>query len=174
MVKTHCCEDIAVTRRATVATPYHFVESGLPNVYLAGIRYFVCEECGQQTAEIPAVEKLMRAIARTIVETEAQLSGAEIRFLRKRLRKKAVEFAQIVGVTPEQVSRWENGSNPPEKSTDKLIRMYYGSESGDRQLLDKMKGDWLKAISDLNHIEGIHANLSNGHNWKTQAASAGR
>ena len=63
-------------------------------------------------------------IARAIVETEVRLTGPEIRFLRKRLGKKAVEFAQIVGVTPEQVSRWENNANLPDASTDKLIRAY--------------------------------------------------
>jgi putative zinc finger/helix-turn-helix YgiT family protein len=172
MVKTHCCEEVAVTRHATVGAPYHFVESGLPNVYLAGVRYFVCEECGLQTAEIPAAEKLMQAIARTSVESEVQLTGLEIRFLRKRLRKKAVEFAQIVGVSPEQVSRWEKGKNPPERSADKLIRLYYAEESGDRQLIRNIT-DWLKAVPEATPISDIRANLSN-REWKVKAAGAGK
>src|SRR5208337_3441364 len=43
--------------RATMDDPYHFVDSGLPNVYLSGIRYFRCE-CGQEMADIPAIKQL--------------------------------------------------------------------------------------------------------------------
>jgi DNA-binding transcriptional regulator YiaG len=35
----------------------------------------------------------------------------------------ASDFAKLVGVSSEQVSRWENGHNSPEKSADKLIRL---------------------------------------------------
>ena len=119
----HRCEERCKARQATREKPYHFTESGLPNVYLSGIRYFVCAQCGKHAAEIPAVKQLLAVIARAIVECEGRLTGVEIRFLRKRLAKKASEFAKIVGVTPEQVSRWENDANPPEPSADKLIRL---------------------------------------------------
>lgn len=71
--------------------PYHFTECGLPGVWLSGIRYFECPSCGAQSAEIPAVSQLLALIARALVEKESKLTGAEIRFLRKRLGKKAVE-----------------------------------------------------------------------------------
>jgi putative zinc finger/helix-turn-helix YgiT family protein len=181
MVRTeHCCEDSAQVRHATLHAPYHFTDSGLPNVYLAGIRYFVCKECGKEAAEIPAAEGLMKVIARTIVEREAQLTGAEIRFLRKRLHKKAAEFARIVGVSPEQVSRWENEYNLPEESTDKFIRVYYGLESGDSQLCDRITNrshslsDWLKTIPELDHINRICAVLDSKREWKAQAAAVGK
>jgi putative zinc finger/helix-turn-helix YgiT family protein len=175
MVNAHDCEECASERTATLERPYHFLESGLPNVYLTGIRYFVCTECNQTTVEIPAIESLMQVIARTVVEREAKLSGAEIRFLRKRLGKKAVEFAGIVGVSPEQLSRWENESNPPEKATDKLIRLYYAVQSGDPALKTKLAGlsQWLQDIPTLNSVPKICASLNKNQEWKALAATAG-
>lgn len=172
MVAEHI-HDLEV-RKATSDCPYHFVSSGLPNVYLIGIKYKVCKTCGAQAADIPAIKRLMQVIARAVVEKEAVLTGPEIRFLRKRLGKKSSEFAGLVGVTPEQVSRWENDRNGPERSADKLIRVFYSMLSGDRRLRDKMNQDieeWLKTIAEDNHAPDIRAKLRN-HEWKTELVPA--
>jgi DNA-binding transcriptional regulator YiaG len=60
--------------------------------------------------------------------SKTPLTGQQIRFLRSYFGKSSRDFAKIIGVTPEQVSRWENGHNAPEKSADKLIRYlaYHG------------------------------------------------
>jgi putative zinc finger/helix-turn-helix YgiT family protein len=160
--------------KATMEAPYHFVDSGLPNVYLVGIKYQVCQECGMQTADIPAVKQLMQVIARTVVESDALLTGSEIRFLRKRLGKKSSEFARIVGVSDEQVSRWENGHNLPEHSADKLIRIFYGLLSGDRKLrrkIDEHIECWLTALTGEGKIPDIRAKLRN-REWKTELVEA--
>lgn len=91
----------------------------------------------------------MTVIARLVVKKDAPLTGPEIRFLRKRLGEKSSEFAQIVGVTEEQVSRWENGHNPPEKSADKLIRVFYchlASDPALKKQVNKHIEDWLATI----------------------------
>ena len=173
MVEEHIHE--LEEQRATSQSPYHFVGSGLPNVYLVGIKYSVCKTCGEQAADIPAIKQLMQVIARAIVEREAQLTGLEIRFLRKRLGKKSSEFAHLVGVSIEQVSRWENQHNPPERSADKLIRVCYSMLSGDRKLRDKMNKDmeeWLCTIAGAgNGQPRICAQLRN-HEWKVKSLAA--
>lgn len=161
-------------RKATSDSPYHFVGSGLPNVYLSGIKYKVCKTCGAQAADIPEIKQLMELIARVVVENQAPLNGAEIRYLRKRLGKKSSEFAKIIGVTSEQVSRWENGHNPPERSADKLIRVFYSLLSGDQRLKDRMSRDieeWLCAMAADGQIFDIRANLRN-REWKTDPVCA--
>lgn len=181
MVKTaeHDCREFARVRRATRRSPYHFTESGLPNVYLVGIRVFACRKCRDVAAEIPAIEPLLESIARAVVEGEGRLTGAEIRFLRKRLGKKSSEFAQIVGVSPEQVSRWENGSNPPEAAADKLIRLFYVRLSGDRvlQRAFEKKADaeferWLAGLPGGQHLGTIRAARSRSREWKVEALAA--
>jgi putative zinc finger/helix-turn-helix YgiT family protein len=97
--------------------------SGLPNVYVAGILYEECSGCGKVAGVFPKLEKLTGTLTRTIAQKSTPLTGAEIKYLRQSLRKKAADFGKLAGVSAEQVSRWENGHNPPEKSADKLIRL---------------------------------------------------
>lgn len=145
----HDCRTMFETKKATFDEPYHFVESGLPNVYLSGITYRVCKECDKQSADIPALDDLMFKIARAVAQKEGPLNGPEIRFLRKRLRKKSVDFAKMVGVVPEQVSRWENDDNAPAPSADKLIRVTYSLLSNDPELSAKANAhvdEWLENL----------------------------
>jgi len=161
---------------ATHARPYHFVGSGLPNVFLVGIKYRKCKSCGVQSAEIPAVENLMIAIARAVIHKDDLLNGKEIRFLRKRLGKKSSEFAKVVGVTPEQVSRWENhDANGHERSADKLIRVFYCLLSGDTQLkeqLDRHLEEWLISIPGEEPNSKYCARLKNKEDWTAEPVPA--
>ncbi len=156
-------------RKATREEPYHFVDSGLPNVYLVGIKYRICA-CGTQSADIPAVKSLMVVIARAVVKKPAPLSGPEIRFLRKRLGKKSAVFGKIIGVTEEQVSRWENDKNSPEESADKLIRVFYCHLSGDaalRSQLDEHLEAWLATLPKQDQTCPLTARLR-GNEWTAE------
>lgn len=135
-----------VERFATYEEPFHFVDSGLPNVYLIGIKYFVCEKCGEIVAEIPAIKQLMTVIARDLVESNSSLTSDEARFLRKRLGKKASDFAKELGITPDHLSRLENDRLTIPESLDKLIRLVYAVSADDPQLLRsvmRMVQSWL-------------------------------
>jgi transcriptional regulator with XRE-family HTH domain len=131
----HNCMASRVEKVATIQKPYHFLDSGLPNVYLVGIKYFVCE-CGNVVAEIPAVKQLMQLIARDLVTSPLDLTGAEIRFIRKRLGKKASEYCKYLGVTPETLSRVESGKQPISIQSQKLARLSYCVFSEDPALVE--------------------------------------
>jgi putative zinc finger/helix-turn-helix YgiT family protein len=170
MKTDHKCKIRAKELRATVDHPYKFWDSGLSNVYLVGIKYWVCEECGSQAAEIPALEQLMSVIAKAVVMKPALLRGEEIRFLRKRLGKKAADFAELVNKTPEHFSKLENDQLPLQEDTDKLIRLTYGMLSGDRELLADIAAkaeQWLRSISNRND-EDITFKKKAG-SWKSMA-----
>ncbi|MGO9124970.1 MAG: helix-turn-helix domain-containing protein [Terriglobales bacterium] len=133
-----CNRDTRQEFRATIAEPYHFVASGLPNVFLVGVRYFRCQ-CGEELADIPSIKQLLNLIARDLIEKDSALGGAEIRFLRKRLGKKAADFAKQIGLEPETLSRIENDHLAPSERTDKLIRLYYAVASRDPGLLGQLQ-----------------------------------
>jgi len=104
---------------------YHYIMSGLDNVYLENIQTEVCESCGQVTPYIPRMALLHKVIATVLVLKPRHLTGKEIRFLRKERRKKAKDWAALLGVEPETLSRWENEEKQPSKSLDHLIRLLY-------------------------------------------------
>src|ERR1051326_9000205 len=146
----HDCTQRARQLLATDAKPYHFLDSGLPNVYLVGVNDWVCNECGSQWSEIPQPEKLMDVIAEIIVMKPGIMTGPEIRFLRKRAGKKASDFAQLTNKTPEHLSKLETQALPLNEGTDKLIRLTYGMLNLDASLLAKISPrveDWLNSIA---------------------------
>jgi len=144
---THECD--RTSRReflATISEPYHFADSGLNHVYLIGIKYYKCD-CGKTLADIPAIKQLLSLIARDLVEKSDALAPEEIRFLRKRLRKKQADFAKEIGVRPETLSRMESGDARTNERTDKLIRLNYAFQSADPVLLDQIRNAILEMLA---------------------------
>ena len=173
---SHDCDASFVERTATMEASYHFVDSGLPNVYLAGIRYWTCKECGKQAAEIPFLKDLMVKIARAVVRQEAPLDNNEIRFLRKRLGKKSSEFAKIIGVSPEHLSRLESSDEEysTSKSADRLIRVYYSLLSGDETLRDTMNkhiDEYMATLHGEEQPSSFRAELHKDK-WEAEAVPA--
>ncbi|MDR3750666.1 MAG: hypothetical protein P4K94_04190 [Terracidiphilus sp.] len=138
MTEIHNCRNARVEKFATPEEPFHFTDSGLPNVYLVGIKYFDCE-CGSVVAEIPAIKQLMQLIARDIVSSPRDLTGEELRFLRKRLGKKATEYSKYLGFTAETLSRVENGKQAFSIQAQKLARLSYCAFSEDPHLVECAK-----------------------------------
>lgn len=110
-------------KTSTNRKPYHFVGSGLPNVYLVGVEYELDRETLEQRAAIPRLPDLLTWIAVTLLSKDAPLTGDELRFLRKRVGKSSKDFAQLLDLTSEQYSRMENGVVPITHSNDKLARL---------------------------------------------------
>ncbi len=105
-------------------TDYHYVDCGLKNIFLNGIEVKKCEECGEEEIVLPNLEELHSLIAHDIAMQPERLRPEEIRFLRTHLGFSGVDFAKLVSVTPESVSRWENDADRKmEPHTEKLLRL---------------------------------------------------
>jgi len=135
---------------ATAEKPFHFVDSGLDNVYLIGIKYFVDED-GHKIAEIPALKQLMQLIAQDVVLSPRDLTGKELRFLRKRLGKKGTEYATYLGVAPETLSRIENEKQAVSLQLQKLARLAYCVFSADPNLTECAKSILQSILEEINN-----------------------
>jgi len=172
-MKNHNCVASGVEKFTTESEPFHFTDSGLSNVYLIGIKYYVCE-CGNVVAEIPAVKQLMRLIARDLVEGTASLTSDEVRFLRKRLGRKSIEFAKELGVEPETLSRIENGKVPITEPLDKLIRLVYAVSADDPDLLNGvtiMIKSWLTSWTPRTAELKIVKKIDEDNEWSNALAA---
>ena len=101
------CDRDLKGRKTILERPYQYVESGLDNVFLVGVTLHTCQ-CGEELVEIPKGEQLDDVIAKVLIQKGEPLSGAEVRFLRKYAELPAKDFARILGVSPEHLSRVEN------------------------------------------------------------------
>ncbi len=122
MICVDCNVEMKV-RKATLAKPYRYDLTGLKNLHLAGIDVYQCPRCGGQAPSIPRLRELHRAIALQLIEAREQLTGEEIRFLRKWLGFSGVRFAQLIGVSLEHLSRVEHGHKPLGTSSERLLRL---------------------------------------------------
>ena len=96
---------------------------GLSRVTLVGVEVSRCSECGDYEVAIPRLEELHRVLARTVATKSARLVAEEIRFLRKHLGWSGVDFAEHFDVTPQTVSRWENGKQEMSVVAERLLRL---------------------------------------------------
>jgi len=104
---------------------YHYLESGLDNVYLEGIEICFCPLCGEEIVNIPSVTALHNLIGKILVRKKSLLNGKEIRFLRKNMGYSAKKFSSIIGVDNTTFSKWENANQGRSNSNDRFIRLIY-------------------------------------------------
>ncbi|HWR16979.1 MAG TPA: hypothetical protein VN577_19275 [Terriglobales bacterium] len=167
----HSCKEFT----STSTRPFHLTTAGLPNVYLVGVTYRNCAECHRQSAEIPAIKRLMFAIAESLVKKEGLLSGEEIRFLRKEVGKKAADFAALINKTPEHFSKLENGQLPLTEDTDKLVRLTYTMLSGNKKLMQSLAEnaeEWLTSIHGRRQERIVATHNKSLRAWKVSRKAA--
>lgn len=106
-----------------VSRTHRYVESGLSNVTLHGVEVRKCGNCGKEEVAIPNIAGLHACIARLIAARRSAMTRQELRFLRLFLGRSSREFAKILDVAPETVSRWENGERDIPRSVDLVVRL---------------------------------------------------
>lgn len=70
-----------------------------------------CDQCDQVVLPLPALVAFEQAVAQKLVEMAAS-DGEAFRAVRKAAGLPSKDLAALVGVSPETVSRWENGRRP--------------------------------------------------------------
>jgi DNA-binding transcriptional regulator YiaG len=138
--------------------------SGLENVLLVGINVFECPECEAVCPEIPRIDELHRVISSVLIAKSTILSGQELCFLRRTAGISGQDFAELLGISPEHLSRVENGKHAVSNSLDKLSRVLVSQDTNVREIL-------LGVAKELRSIRtSVFALRNNG--WKVKRKAA--
>jgi transcriptional regulator with XRE-family HTH domain len=81
---------------------------------------------------IPDLDALAETLAVVRVFLPVRLSAPEVRFLRNAVKMTGRQLAAALGLTPETVSRWENGKISVGEYTERLLRHVIAAELTDR------------------------------------------
>ena len=103
--------------------PYHYVASGLPNVFLLNGVSEANTPYGPM-ATIEDINGLHNAIGLYIIENPEQMTGAEFRFLRKQLELTQKQLGCYLRVNEQTVANYEKG-NTGLGPADPQMRMLY-------------------------------------------------
>jgi len=102
---------------------YRYVESGLTNIFINRCVIHSCPRCKTRVAVLPDAETAAREIVRTSVLQKRRLDGQTVLFLRKAMRLKAAELADVLRVDRVSVSRWENNQTAIDPINDFRLRL---------------------------------------------------
>jgi DNA-binding transcriptional regulator YiaG len=109
--------------RSEVRTLPEFLDEdmGIPVILIDAA--YVAQSGDSSGVVVPDVAGLEASMAIARVMDDFKLGGKEFKFLRKAIGIKAVDLADFLGVTPETLSRWENGKEPISTNAERVMRM---------------------------------------------------
>jgi DNA-binding transcriptional regulator YiaG len=131
--------EFALKGRRHLAKPYHFKASGLPNVYLlSGVKIERDAEYGELVT-IDRLPDLIMAIAFRLVSKPEKLTGAEMRFLRKRMGARQSDLAQELWVSEQTVANYEKGKTEVGPA-DRAVRfLFLARVADDRGIAEELR-----------------------------------
>ena len=117
--------------------PLRYTECGLDGVYLESGHEVVSTPYGKGVA-VKNVGALLRAIGCNLARDKKTLTGKELRFLRKQMDFTQAELGCLVGLSGQQVARWEKGEYEITGPAERLIRMLFLEHQGGHVDLRKL------------------------------------
>lgn len=142
---------------------YHYIDSGLRNIWLASGFEVVETNYGKGVA-IHDVEGLHRAIGETLAK-KAWLTGAEVRFLRKEMDMSQRALGELLGNTDQAIAKWEKFGKVP-KTADRMIRLIYLEHIGGNVPIRQT----IERINDTDHQESVRLTAEEGEaGWRIAA-----
>lgn len=119
------CPECGKTLKKLTRQQWFYTECGLDHVILDGVTVWACEACKNKMPVIPHVTTLHDKIAAALAKKPGRLEGREAQFLRRYLRLRAVDFAELLETTPVSVSRWERKGHLLPAPVDRYLRTLY-------------------------------------------------
>jgi DNA-binding transcriptional regulator YiaG len=147
--------------------PLRYTQSGLDDIYLLSGYEVERTNYGDGIA-IKDADALHQAIGFHLASQKRALSGKELRYLRKHMDLTQAELGSILGLSSQQVARWEKGECDISGPADRLVRalfIQFAGRSLDLQVL-------AKALENMNaplHEKSYFENTRNG--WRARKAA---
>ncbi|MEW8525524.1 MAG: type II TA system antitoxin MqsA family protein [Candidatus Thiodiazotropha endolucinida] len=121
------CSKCGGSAPAEKLLPQYTVTSiGLEVVVVNSVNEFTCEACGEAEVSVPDLQGLIAAAAVARVQIPQKLNSKEVKFLRKSIQLTAKQLGDLLEVSQETISRWENDKTPIGPGSEKLLRLLVG------------------------------------------------
>lgn len=104
---------------------YMYDGVGLDNICLLNLEVEMCAECATEIPLLRNIGRLHRAIGIAIALQPTQLSGKDVRFLRRAAGFSVGEWAKRLNVADATYSRWENSKQMISANPDRMARINY-------------------------------------------------
>lgn len=166
------CELCSGKTKILKGQTWHYLESGLDNVYLLNVEVRVCSACAEKSPRIPRINELHAAIGRAVALQKTPLTGSDARYLRKHLGLPAKAWAVLLRVPPETLSRWENGKQVIGPQSDSLIRALYFlklAEAG-QPIPDRAVEEMAAIVAQSSDVLNVLINVDNPRVYSYQSA----
>jgi DNA-binding transcriptional regulator YiaG len=149
---------------------HHYTGSGLDNVFLAN-GYKIHQTAYGRGISIENIDGLHRAIGQWLIGEPRPLDGAALRFLRLEMDLSQKRFGEIIGVTEQNVRRWERlRLRPISGPADRLIRALYGEYIGHHGSVRGI-ADRLAEMGRVSPTQRVPMRKTR-HGWKVERKAA--
>jgi putative transcriptional regulator len=143
---------------------YHYLECGLPRVWLAN-GYTIHQTPYGEGVSIHDLAGLHRVIGWQMSQ-QPRLTGAEFRFLRKEMGLSQKRLADMIGTSEQTVALWEKRGKMP-KTADRMTRIIYREQQDGNVKIAEMI-ERLCQLDEAEHAKLVLESLEDG--WHQRAA----
>lgn len=109
--------------------PLHYTACGLDDIYLMS-GYEIVKTTHGHGISVKNLDELHVAIGCNLARRKKVLSAKELRYLRKHMNLTQSELGKLLGLTSQQVARWEKSESEISGSADVLLRAYFIQHAG--------------------------------------------
>ena len=109
--------------------PLHYKECGLDDVYLVS-GYGIEKTPYGDGLSIKDIDQLHIAIGRHLASQKKVLTGKELRFLRTQMGRTQASLGKVLGLSSQQVARYEKGESEISGPIDLLVRALFIQSNG--------------------------------------------
>ena len=112
------CGTTMVERRAQLRLPVNGEEVSVPSAL-----HMHCPKCNEMVLRPPDARRLQQDAISVYRKKHGLLAAAEIKAIRERINLTQAEFARLLHLGANTISRWESGRNVQTAAMEMLLRL---------------------------------------------------